>query len=760
VAESRVITVRAHTRAAPTRKPAATPAATPKKPAPNTETVRPAQVSTVQRFAPHYKGEPIAGYTHGLQNPDRSWAAPGARAVPGATLGERPYYTDVYTTHHRAGPSGQESTQWNAAQVARAKQIQAKNYGLPGTILRSALPGGLDEGGAKTPGQVVARGADIASYLVPGGGAVKAAGVLGIGAKWLRGAKILKPLAEAAPTAAPATEEAAAVRTALKGAPVVRSGQAAGFSSQRRERFAKAEAIYRDAALTPEERQAKAYSVLSGQLERPVYMGFKKQLDPEQVTNLKAQIMVHNTLRTGQKTKLTRSLDRALAGTVPTAGEQKLFEQTFGKDISGGITQAAKSGRWRNIGTNLVNVPRTLQATADMSAFLRQGFVALGRHPVITSKNFVPMVKAFGSEGYTRQIEHQIANHPDFPLMQVGKLALTGGAKGWPHEEQFAAHMLEQLGGTKNPVHWSSRAYSTFLNKTRADIFSHLLDAAHGQGHNIHDEQFLRDLGELVNTYTGRGGLSGGLERNANLFNGLFFSPRLMSSRLRMLTAPGHVGLARRNPFVYKQQLRASLQSFGALGTMLSLAKLNGLDVGTNPRSADFGKIRFGNTRVDLGAGFLQYMRLLGEGITREYKSSTTGKVSKLGFGHPRSFYDVFTDFMTGKLSPPLSVGADVMKQQTGFGPFDPKQEAISHLTPLSWQDIFKLYKEHGALPAAGGGALTIFGGGVQTYGPKAPAVGPRQRFTGQQRSTGGRQRYVGPSGGGSRSGRTRYVAP
>ena len=664
---------------------------------PLTQSARPLENSTTVRFDPHYPGEPIAGF-----------------------IGTNPYYTDANTLKQRGGPKGDPSAQWNAAQVAKAKSIAAKNYGLPGYIVRSMIPGGLDQGGTTSVARAIERGANAASLALPGGGVGEAAGLLG----GLRAARAIRAGEAAAEVAPHLTPEAGAVREALKGAKTVRAGQAAGFSQQRGSKFSRVESIYRDTSLTPEERQARARAVLSGQLQRPTYIGFKK-LGPDEVTNLKAQIMEHDTLRTGQKTTLVRSLDRAVAGIVPTAGEQKLFEQTFGKAVMGGITQGAKSGRWKNIAVNILNTPRTLQATGDLSAFLRQGAVALARHPLITSKNFVPMLRAFGSEGYTQRIEHEIASHPNFPLMQTGKLALTGGDALSPHEEQFAAHMLEAIGGGKNPIRWSSRAYSTFLNKTRADVFNHLLGVAQAQGRNIHDEQFLRDLGEAVNIFTGRGGLPDSMQRAANVFNGLFFSPRLAMSRVKLVGQLANPALARRNPFVYKQYARANLQTFGGLLTILGLAKANGLNVGTDPRSADFGKIKFGNTRIDLGAGFLQYAHLLGQLATGQYKSSTTGKVSKLGGGFgQRSYYDVLGGFAGSKLSPPFSFGRDVLKQQTNFGPFNLGQEAYSHLTPLVWQDTYDIYKQHGGgekrIPLAAAGALlSIFGGGTQTYGPK-----------------------------------------
>jgi hypothetical protein len=712
------VQVRAHTRTVPVKvkTPATTTVTTP--------SLRPGEASTARRYKPSFPKEPVAGYDTVQVNPDGSVAKQGSYQ-PGVRMVKRPYYTNTNTLTKKAGPAGQESTQWNAATVAKAKQIQLANYGKPGYIARSLVPGGL-EGGTTSVTKAITRGAQVASNVLPGGGVGEAAGLLaGLkGLKVVRGVKDVAEVAPAAQAAAHTTEGGAAVRESLKGAPNVRAGQAGDFSVQRRARFAKAESIYRDTSLTPEERQAHALGALKGSLDRPVYTGFKK-MTPETVTNIKAQIMEHPTLKTGQKTKLLTSLDRGVAGIVPTAGEHKLFTQVFGKETALGIAKAAKTGRWKNIVTNVVNVPRTLQSTLDMSAFLRQGAVALARHPYITGKNFKTLIHSFASNEAALKVESDIASHPNYPLMQQGKVALTGSGDLQRHEEQFAANMLENIGGNKNPVHWSSRSYSSFLNKTRADIFNHLLDVAHTQGHNIHDEKFLKDLGNMVNVFTGRGSLPGSWERAANVFNGIFFSPRLMASRVQMAGQPFNPAL---HPFVRRQYQRAAAQGLGALLTVLGLAKANGLNVGTDPTSADFGKIKFGNTRVDLGAGFLQYGHLLAQLATGKSTSSTSGKVSNIYSGKyaQRSAHDVVSGFFEGKLSPPLATLDDALRQQTNFGKFNVWQEMINHLTPLSGQDVYGVATNRskgglGAAEVAGAGILSLFGGGVQTYGPKAP---------------------------------------
>ncbi len=79
--------------------------------------------------------------------------------------------------------------------------------------------------------------------------------------------------------------------------------------------------------------------------------------------------------------------------------------------------------------------------------------------------------------------------------------------------------------------------------------------------------------------------------------------------------------------------------------------------MGLDPASADFGKIKVGDTRIDIAGGFQQYLRLAGELATHSYESSTTGKRTDLlhpKFGQP-SEWDVGFSFITNKANPLIS---------------------------------------------------------------------------------------------------------
>jgi hypothetical protein len=707
----------------------------------NTPSVRPApaRVSTVQRFAPHYRGEPVAGYV----------TRPGVAAIP--------FYTDAYTTQHRHGPAGQESTQWNAADVAQAHRIQVANYGKPGYILRSLLPGGLDEGGVQSPGKALSRGVAVASML-PGGGIGEAAGILGFGLKGLRVTRAAKDVAAAAPAAAHVTEEAAVVRGALPGAKTVRGKQEAGYSPARAEKVAAASRYKDDTSLPPAERIAKAKNELRGELPKINFQGFS-ELNDEAVQALQTHILNHPHLLFFQRLRLSEALTNALAGKVPTRSEITLFEHVFGKDTAAGLDSFAKNP-FRDRLLSVLNIPRSLMASFDLSAPFRQGLMVSTRHPTIFARNFGSMIKAFGSESVYHGMIDEIRARPTYPLMVEAKLPLTElGADVGAREERFASDYAEKLtGGKYGPVRASGRAYTGFLDKTRADVFDHLIQRAQAQGINVQDEKFLRSLGKYIGSATGRGDL-GEFQEAGKVLNAVLFSPRLLASRLNFLSPRYYNKL---DPFARKEALRSAVQLAGTASALVALAsRMPGVKVETDPRNPDWGKIKLGNTRIDIGGGFQQPLRLLAQLATGVAISSTTGKSLSLttgGYGKPTRL-DIVQRFFMGKESPIASLVTDWARGSTLIGQkFSWPQELVQRMTPLLAQDSYELYKEkHGGMnglaAAFAGYGVGSLGFGMQTYGPTVPKTrvpAPADYFGGSG-SGGGSPYFSSPSqsGGG-----------
>jgi hypothetical protein len=175
--------------------------------------------------------------------------------------------------------------------------------------------------------------------------------------------------------------------------------------------------------------------------------------------------------------------------------------------------------------------------------------------------------------------------------------------------------------------------------------------------------------------------------------------------------------------------------------------------VETDTRSADFGKIKFGDTRIDITGGHQGYVVNAARQIQGETVSSTTGEVTELegGFGK-RSAAAVEWDFLKNKAAP---VARYVISQQEGQNfereKFDPLKEAYRSLVPIGVGSTVDAYKQGGPAIAALTGGLGGIGFGVLTYGPKE-----KQARKSKPRKRTDRSVYVG---GGS-AGRSPYLTP
>ncbi|MEK7188800.1 MAG: hypothetical protein AAB685_03040, partial [Patescibacteria group bacterium] len=330
------------------------------------------------------------------------------------------------------------------------------------------------------------------------------------------------------------------------------------------------------------------------------------------------------------------------------------------------------------------------------------------------------MFRYAGSEEAYQGLAKEISKRPTYKLMKEAKLALTDmGSALADREEAFMSNWAEKIPGFGKIARASNRAYSGFLNKLRADTFDDILAKAKLAG--VQETQgLISSAANFVNSATGRGSL-GSLQGSYPLFNAIFFSPRLMASRINLLNPNFYMKL---DPFVRKEALK-SLVSFGALGTTaISLAKLGGANVGDDPRSADFGKIKIGNTRYDNWGGFQQYMVLATRLATGKMIDSTTGKEFDLseGFGS-QGRLGALARFFEFKTSPVASFALGQLRGKTAIGEeAKVAPEVLKRFIPMLAQDIFETYRERGikGIPMA---TPAVFGVGTQSYGPKVPLI-------------------------------------
>lgn len=364
--------------------------------------------------------------------------------------------------------------------------------------------------------------------------------------------------------------------------------------------------------------------------------------------------------------------------------------------------------------TNILNFPRSIMATADLSAPLRQG-VFLINHPKRFAKSFTNMFRyAFSEKAYEKSMA-KIEKMDTYGVMRKNGLALMDlTADASKREEAIMSNLPERIWGFGKIARGSNRAYTGFLNELRAGVFEDLYKKADMLGITKR-EKMVKDLAGFVNAASGRGDIPM-FTRHAEVLNSVFFSPRLIASRIQLLNGAYYYKL---DPFVRKEALK-SLFTFASAGaTVLSLAKIGGAEVGMDPRSSDFGKIKIGDTRFDIFGGFQQYIVLVSRLITNEMVSSTTGREYDLGEGYkPTTRGTISLNFLGNKLSPVASFAKGLYTGQSFMGEeFDIPTEVVRRNVPIVMADMYDLLKDdkvHYAIPA-------MFGVGVQNYTEKIP---------------------------------------
>lgn len=568
------------------------------------------------------------------------------------------------------------------------------------------------------------------------GGVGAVGGALG----WLPGRKPKLPAAEKAARPAGADDIVEALPEARK----LRRQQEAGYSAERGKRIAKAKSAM---DIGGEAGYRAALAELKGELPKLKMGDDLKDFDQKAADELFTHIQQAEGFRPFERIRGQTALRKVLDGQVPTKSEIKLLERAFGPDLA---QQVAETVSWwrkaKNVGLSIINVPRSLQASVDLSAPFRQGLVLGAAQPKMFAREFGPMLKAFAREGAYEDTMGAIAEMPNFTRMQKGKLAITdleGSAAS--REDYFNSAVAERIPGVGRLVRASGRAYTAFLNKFRADAFNHYLRMAEDAGIDVDDEMFLKSLGTFINTATGRGSIKN-LEPSMNALTTVFFSPRLIASRLQFFNPgryvkAGPVGM-KQDPFVLAQNRKAARNLVGGIGLTLALAKMAGAEVETDDRSADFGKIKVGNTRIDITGGHQGYVVNAARQIRAETKSSTTGKVTKLegGFGK-RSAAAVEWDFFKNKLAPTARY---IVGQREGQNfdrePFDPVKEAYRSLIPIGVGGTADAYKQEGPALAALTAGLGGIGFGVITYGGDDKPSKSKRRSSKSLRSGGGKR--------------------
>lgn len=378
------------------------------------------------------------------------------------------------------------------------------------------------------------------------------------------------------------------------------------------------------------------------------------------------------------------------------------------REIRGAIDDMAP---WtaKRMGVEAINTARTLKATADMSATLRQGIFLSARRPIFTAKALARSAKSFFDRYTAEQIDNAIRSADHHYIREKSKLDLAEiGGRLNKAEEMFQARVIERVPALGPIVKASERHMVTHLNLLRTAAFDQFFmkypNATHAE---------LTAWANYVNIASGRGSL-GKFANAANALSLGIFAPRFSMSRIQ---TPLMLGKHWKHPRVRKE-IAKDYAAFVAMGTtVLALAALAGHEVGLDPREADFGKIRVGDTRIDIWGGFQQPARVVARiGLAASDKAGLTGQdlTDREKDVDPVELIGRFSRY---KLAPSVNIPVELLRGETVVGEqVTPIETGIKALIPMVYEDIYDAYRQEGAGRAALVGGLTFFGVGATTY--------------------------------------------
>jgi hypothetical protein len=354
----------------------------------------------------------------------------------------------------------------------------------------------------------------------------------------------------------------------------------------------------------------------------------------------------------------------------------------------------------RNPTTALVEaagLTKAMAASLDNSAIGRQGMKILWTNPEIWAKNsaksFKDISDTLGGKEVLDEVMADVVSRPNYDKYVKDKLAIG------VLEEAFPTHLPGQIPIFGKLFKASEAAYTAFMMRNRADLYDKYTDIASKSG--IQETTGI-GIGKLVNSLTSRGSL-GPLEPVAGIVNNVLFSPRNLKANIDVLTV--HAFDKGISPFVRKQAAINLVKIIsGTAAVMIVTEAIFPDSIEKDPRSADFGKIKVGDTRFDITGGMSSIVSLASRILPTQhegkwgkwYKSSTTGKFENaLGDKYgAKTVKDRIYDFLENKYSPAARFILNISEGKDFTGkPLSFSGEIGKLFVPLPVQTFVELQK-------------------------------------------------------------------
>jgi len=418
-------------------------------------------------------------------------------------------------------------------------------------------------------------------------------------------------------------------------------------------------------------------------------------------------------------------IDRKSPNSSPSRMEYGMAKAQFDRYV-GGLKLKAKEMTWadfkahpfRSSASKFADVSgfnKYMVAMGDMSATLLQGGKMLVIRPrqwaLNTAEQFVDFAKTVGGKDAELLVMADLYSREN----ALNGVYAKHGLEGMVLEESFPVPFVEKIPGLGRVFKGFENSFTGFVRRGRADMFDHWYAKLKAKGADT------EGLGILANSFMGRGLLPFGLEKNAPVFNKVFFAPKNFMADVDYLLA--HQNTKDMSGAVKSIAFMNLLTSTVATAIVLGTAyAINPKAVEFDPRSSDLGTIRRGNTSYSLPflGRVLPIITLLTRMKMWEAKSTVTGKITKLNSGDygSKTVGNVVAEFFTNRLAPMASVLNDrEMRNENFLGEKPTVAGDIKNLTvPFPIKTFIELMKDPDVANQIMGNLYSFFGGRISSY--------------------------------------------
>ena len=382
--------------------------------------------------------------------------------------------------------------------------------------------------------------------------------------------------------------------------------------------------------------------------------------------------------------------------------------------------------------SDIAGVLRSIVASWDNSFIGRQGLLLFYKGATLDTKSakiwadtfagsWMTIWKTLTNNGEQARIAlraMQISD-PEYELIRKTKTDIGTIEEEFPSDLPTKIPLLGKIfSASENAYVWSAHYMRYRVVKMELEIYRN-------SGGDMTNTREFESIGKVVNSLTGRGKI-GRAGSTPGFVNNVFFSPRYLKSSIDFMT----FHLFDPNVSVrMKKRAAMNLVRFisGAAAILLIADFIDDESVTWDTNSADFGKIKVGNTRFSVGGSIPALIVLTSRIATGSTTNSVTGEKKKLNTGKflGKTKLDLAYDFFENKFSPGAQYVATLLRGREKFSSeFTEKYGPLASMTPLSIQNILE------AAPIEDRAHLILImtaeglGVSVQTYEPRQKTSG------------------------------------